>query len=481
MLTRKTRKGDTIAFTWDTLNRLSTKTAPGEATVTYGYDLAGRLTGVSDFSAAIAAPSTTASYTATTSWDALNRPLAVSWGPATAQTAPAASAVTFTHGYDPTNRRISQTATDKSWWSYPAAAGSTAYTTNNLDQYTQVGAAHPTYDGNGNPTFDGVFTYGYDAESRLVSIKQGAATIATYAYDAQGRRKSKTVGSTTTIYVTDADNREVLEYDGTTGAVQRWYAFGQGPDAVLGQMNIAAGTRTTLIPDLQGSIIGLLDSGGSLTRIGYQPYGENPTLTSGTYRYTARRFDPETAGSAPQPSGLYYYRARVYSPTWGRFLQPDPLGYAGGSNLYAYVGNDPLNRTDPSGLCDNPQGCRTSPAIYLPSRSAPIAAFAAATSPLTLSTGQSGPLDLTMPELRGPQAPVLAQSPQIQLAADITGFRKHGIDQVINRNVSPSAILDAVVNPIRILPQPNGTTRYIGGSAVVVLNPAGEVVTVWGQ
>ncbi|MGH7105061.1 MAG: RHS repeat-associated core domain-containing protein [Acetobacteraceae bacterium] len=68
-----------------------------------------------------------------------------------------------------------------------------------------------------------------------------------------------------------------------------------------------------------------------------------------TYRYTEQRFDPETAGSAAQPSGLYDYRARIYSPTWGRFLQPDPLGYAGGSNLYAYVGNDPLNRTDPSG------------------------------------------------------------------------------------------------------------------------------------
>ncbi|HEU0217902.1 MAG TPA: RHS repeat-associated core domain-containing protein [Stellaceae bacterium] len=165
----------------------------------------------------------------------------------------------------------------------------------------------------------------------------------------QARRKSKMLRSTTTIYVTDADNREVLEYDGASGAVQRWYAFGQGPDEVLGQMNIAAGTRTTPIPDLQGSIIGTLDSGGVLTRIGYQPYGENPALTSGTYRYTARRLDPETAASASQPSGLYYDRARMYSPTWGRFLQPDPLGYAGGSNLYAYVGNDPLNRTDPSG------------------------------------------------------------------------------------------------------------------------------------
>jgi RHS repeat-associated protein len=158
------------------------------------------------------------------------------------------------------------------------------------------------------------------------------------------------VGSTTTLYVTDADNREVLEYDGSSGALERWYAFGRGPDAVLGQMNIAPDTRETMIPDIQGSIIGTLDSGsGALAKSGYQSFGENPTLTSGTFRYTARRFDPETAGSTSQPSGLYYYRARMYSPTWGRFLQPDPIGYAAGPNLYAYVGNDPLNGTDPNG------------------------------------------------------------------------------------------------------------------------------------
>ncbi len=129
----------------------------------------------------------------------------------------------------------------------------------NLNQYSAVGSVTPTYDGNGNLTYDGTFTYGYDAESRLVSVSQGGTTVASYAYDAQGRRKSKTVGSTTTTFATDADNREVLEYDGTTGAVQRWYAFGQGANAVLNQMNAALGTRETMIPDIQGSIIGTLD------------------------------------------------------------------------------------------------------------------------------------------------------------------------------------------------------------------------------
>ena len=53
---------------------------------------------------------------------------------------------------------------------------------------------------------------------------------------------------------------------------------------------------------------------------------------------------------ALEGTGLYYFKARVYAPSLGRFLEPDPIGFAGGLNLYAYVGGDPINFTDPTGL-----------------------------------------------------------------------------------------------------------------------------------
>lgn len=142
------------------------------------------------------------------------------------------------------------------------------------------------------------------------------------------------------MFVTDAANREVLEYD---GAIQRWYSYGLGSNEVLNRTNVVAGTRAALIPDIQGSVIASLDSSsGTLTKTGYQTYDES-NVTTGTFRYTGARIDAET-------NGLYDFRARVYSPRLGRIMQRDPIGYGGGSNLYGYVNNDPLYHTDPTGL-----------------------------------------------------------------------------------------------------------------------------------
>ena len=131
------------------------------------------------------------------------------------------------------------------------------------------------------------------------------------------------MSSASTIFVTDADNREVLEYDGASGAIENWYAYGLGPDEVLNQMSVASGTRQTLIPDVQGSVAGLLDSGtGSLARIGYQTYGENrPLLRAPTVTRRARETARVPLGRSGGPGFRSMPRAVVRSSA-SRWRQP---------------------------------------------------------------------------------------------------------------------------------------------------------------
>ena len=329
-----------FGFSYDALSRRTQMTRPNGLKSVYAYDNLSRLQSVLHQSgsttldgAAYAVdnagnrtsrtpqPSGTASNYA---YDVIYQLTGVTQG----------STTTESYTYDPVGNRLS-------------SLGVSPYSNNTSNELTSIPGTTYTYDYNGNTSTKVVgsntTTYAWDYENRMTSVTlPGSGGTVTFKYDPFGRRIYKSSSSGTSVFAYDGDN--LIEETNAAGAVVARYEQTQNIDEPLAMLRSSA--TSYYHADGLGSISSLSNAAGSIANTyTYDSFGKLTASTGSLvnpFRYTARESDTET--------GLYYYRARYYDPTTGRFIGEDPAIFEGGLNFYPYVDNNPANYFDPIGL-----------------------------------------------------------------------------------------------------------------------------------
>lgn len=217
--------------------------------------------------------------------------------------------------YNPASQIVGQARDNDDYAWRDALMVNRTYAANGLNQYTSAGPASFTYDANGNLVSDGTVSFAYDAENRLVSASNGTSLT----YDPMGRLWQVAQGAASSRFLYDGDAL-VAEYDGA-GTMTARYVHGSDAKADDPLVWYGNGETHWLHADLRGSIVAATNGSGGAPAINtYDEYGIPGAGNVGRFQYTGQAWLAEL--------GMYYYKARIYSPALGRFLQTDPIGYA---------------------------------------------------------------------------------------------------------------------------------------------------------
>jgi RHS repeat-associated protein len=333
-----------IAYSYDATGQLAREDNGNGTYTTYTYDAAGQALNIVNFMAS-GAVNSRYDY----AYDSLGRRTSMTTlegttqygydraGQLTSVTLPGGR--TIEYQYDAAGNRI--TVND--------SGATTAYSSNNLNQYETVGSAIYTYDLDGNliakTEGSNTWTYSYDNENRLIRAVTPEGTW-DYQYDALGNRIASSKDGQRTEYLLDPTGLVDVVGEYNSGGLVARYTHG------LGLVSRTNGSNTAYYDaDAIGSVVGLTGAtGGYLNRYSYLPFGEDLTKVEGVanpFEYVGQW------GVMDEGNGLDFMRARYYSPGVGSFMSADPLGIGGGDpNLYRYGFNNSVSAVDPSG--ENP-------------------------------------------------------------------------------------------------------------------------------
>jgi RHS repeat-associated protein len=353
-----------LTYDFDVLGRTSAiRDSGGVAQVSFGYDSAGRRNSLAY------ANGVATSYT----YDPIGRLATLSHDFAGTN-----EDVTFSYSYNAASQITSRTASNNLYaFNGTFMPGNGTSAVNGLNQYSNFAGGAVTYDARGNLTSEGGRTFAYDSQNRLVSYN---GSTLPFRYDAAGRLLSIGTGSQITFDYEGSQN--VAERNYPNGPVLRRHAFGPRADEpMVWYEGSGTSDRRFVHADERGTTIAISDSSGA-TRSGdissFDEFGRYGNAY-GRFLYAGRMM----------VAGLSYNNARFFDPSLGRFLQPDPIDYGAGMNIYNYVHSDPINRLDPFGLSDQWCGFVTTGSSPAPTHYGPDGAIVvtAATMPTTFWCG----------------------------------------------------------------------------------------------